>query len=87
MRGDEPLVIQQRAGHRNFDTTQGYIVLAEAVRHGFGKPFPCLRGALIHTSIVNRTHESHEPTTMRNLSSSSSYLQRGGRDSNPRPPA
>lgn len=35
VRGDEPLKIQQRAGHTDFQTTQGYIREAEAVRHGF----------------------------------------------------
>ncbi|MGD0679646.1 MAG: site-specific integrase [Polyangiaceae bacterium] len=46
IRGDDPLRIQQRAGHEDFTTTQGYIREAEAVRDGFGEVFPSLRGLL-----------------------------------------
>jgi integrase len=46
VRGDDPLKIQQRAGHTDFATTQGYIRLAEAVREGFGEPFPVLPESL-----------------------------------------
>lgn len=42
VRGDDPLRIQQRAGHEGFATTQGYIREAEAVRGGFGEVFPPL---------------------------------------------
>lgn len=42
VRGDEPLRIMQRAGHEDFATTQIYIRTAEAVRDGFGAPFPPL---------------------------------------------
>jgi integrase len=47
IRGDEPLKIQQRAGHSDFKTTQGYIRTAESVREGFGKPFPSLPDTLL----------------------------------------
>ncbi len=47
VRGDEPLKIMQRAGHENFSTTQGYIRTAEAVRAGFGEPFPPLPDCLL----------------------------------------
>jgi len=47
IRGDDPLKIQQRAGHEDFKTTQGYIRTAEAVREGFGLPFPALPDTLI----------------------------------------
>ena len=40
VRGDDPLKIMQRAGHADFKTTQGYVREAEAVREGFGEPFP-----------------------------------------------
>jgi integrase len=42
VRGDDPLKIMQRAGHVDFATTQGYIREAEAIREGFGVPFPPL---------------------------------------------
>ena len=43
VRGDGALKIQRRAGHTDFKTTSGYIATAEAVREGFGEPFPVLR--------------------------------------------
>jgi integrase len=48
VRGDEPLRIQQRAGHRNFGTTQQYIREAEHLRTGFGDPFPPLPYAVLY---------------------------------------
>ena len=48
VRGDEPLRIMQRAGHRDFSTTQGYIREAENLREAnFGEPFPPLPAALL----------------------------------------
>jgi integrase len=47
IRGDDPLKIQQRAGHVDFNTTQGYIRTAESVREGFGLPFPRLPETLL----------------------------------------
>lgn len=49
VRGDAPLVIQQRAGHAMFSTTEGYIREAEhvAAGGGFGRPFPALPGRLL----------------------------------------
>ena len=47
IRGDDPLKIQQRAGHVDFNTTQGYIRTAESVRDGFGLPFPRLPETLL----------------------------------------
>jgi hypothetical protein len=47
IRGDDPLRIQQRAGHEDFKTTQGYIREAEAVREGFGEVFPVLPSSLL----------------------------------------
>ncbi len=47
IRGDDPLKIQQRAGHRTFATTQGYIREAEVLREGFGKVFPELPERLV----------------------------------------
>ena len=42
VRGDDPLRIKQRAGHRSFSTTEGYIREAENLTRGFGEPFPSL---------------------------------------------
>jgi hypothetical protein len=47
VRGDDPLKIKQRAGHATFSTTEGYIREAEAVREGFGEPFPALPASLL----------------------------------------
>jgi integrase len=47
VRGDDPLKIMSRAGHRAFQTTQGYIREAESLRQGFGVPFPPLPEALM----------------------------------------
>jgi len=55
VRGDEPLKIQQRAGHTDFQTTQGYIRLADDVGEGFGVPFPVIpRGLLSDTGSLHR---------------------------------
>jgi hypothetical protein len=47
VRGDDPLKIKQRCGHRTFSTTELYVRDAEAVREGFGDPFPALPAALL----------------------------------------
>lgn len=47
VRGDDPLKIKQRAGHTTFQTTEGYIREAEAIREGFGAVFPPLPAALL----------------------------------------
>jgi integrase len=78
IRGDDPLKIQHRAGHTDFETTQRYIRMAEAVREGFGVVFPHLPGAL-----VSHASNAHGVVTQRNTIGK----LRGGRDSNPRPPA
>ncbi len=67
VRGDDALKIQQRAGHTDFDTTQGYIRIAEAAREGFGDPFPALPSSVIGG---NRSPESlHRSVSERNFSS------------------
>lgn len=40
VRGDEPLRIQQRAGHTDLQTTLGYIREVEVFHDGFGRSFP-----------------------------------------------
>lgn len=61
VRGDEPLRIQHRLGHTDFNTTRGYIVEAENAREGFGMPFEPLPEGLLegisHASFA-RGHAS-----------------------------
>jgi integrase len=40
VRGDDPLRIKQRCGHKGFATTEIYIREAENLAEGFGEPFP-----------------------------------------------
>jgi hypothetical protein len=51
VRGDDPLKIQHRAGHKDFKTTQGYIREVEHLREGFGTPFPTLPADLVSSGI------------------------------------
>ena len=74
VRGDSPLTIQQRLGHKSFTTTQGYIVEADARRHGFGEPFPTLPEALSgggfdHQSITSWPRACAPPERFTNLAS------------------
>ena len=65
-------------GPHGFQPAQSYIATAEAVREGFEGPFPVL------PVFENRSPESsHHLSADGNRSGN----QRGGRDSNPRPPA
>jgi hypothetical protein len=48
--GDDPLRIKQRAGHKSFSTTEGYIREAENLHEGFGVPFPPLPADLVTVS-------------------------------------
>ena len=48
--GEDPLRIKQRAGHRSFSTTEGYIREAENLRVGFGEPFPTLPPTLVQSN-------------------------------------
>ena len=52
-RGDDPLRIKQRAGHRSFSTTEGYIREAENLREGFGEVFPPLPESLFGDAEVS----------------------------------
>jgi integrase len=82
VRGDDPLKIKQRAGHTTFSTTEIYIREAEAVREGFGDVFPALPAELLGLDPVRPGTNLGERNTGKTSGS-----QRGGRDSNPRPPA
>lgn len=47
VRGDAPLQIMYRAGHKDLETTLDYVRLADGVRGSFGVPFPPLPEALL----------------------------------------
>ena len=66
IRGDDPLKIMQRAGHADFQTTQGYIREAEAVRAGFGDVFPVLPLSLWEGG-VSSGNRPDEPQTLGNM--------------------
>jgi hypothetical protein len=54
VRGDDPLKIMQRCGHRDYGTTLRYVREAEAVRDGFGDPFPALPQCLLESPWPSR---------------------------------
>ena len=58
IRGDDPLKIQQRAGHRTFEMTQKYIRTAEAVGEVIGATFPQLPDCL----VAGRYRQSIRPS-------------------------
>jgi integrase len=97
VRGDDPLKIKQRAGHRSFSTTEGYIRTAEELREGFGEVFPALPlfwaadGNPSATSLGGLAQVAGQVARSGRRASRNQQKQgvfwRGGRDSNPRPPA
>jgi integrase len=84
---DAPLAIKRVLGHRRFETTEIYIRQADAVRGGFGEVFPPLPACLLGLGggSLARVWPVAKPTVPIWLKTSASG--RGGRDSNPRPPA
>lgn len=60
LRGDEPLVIQGRAGHKDFATTQRYLREAESLGQDAGEPFPPLPAELI-TRVSDEPRNEIEP--------------------------
>jgi integrase len=66
VRGDDPLKIKQRAGHATFSTTEIYIREAEAVREGFGEPFPPLPECLIGSVTVRDCGGTDAPIWLKN---------------------
>lgn len=73
VRADEPLRIKQRAGHRTFGTTEGYIREAENLAVGFGEPFPELPADLTDPAgfgsfgFVSEFRYRQTPQTSRDL--------------------
>ncbi len=54
LRGDEPRVIQQEAGHEKYATTEGYVRAARLYRGKVGEPFPTLPPDVVDPSAVSR---------------------------------
>ncbi len=75
--GTEPLRVQQRAGHKNFGTTQGYIRTAEELGVSVGEPFPTLPASLVDPLL---DPVSEEPSQVCEVARDSGRPQR---DSNP----
>lgn len=82
VRGDDPLRIKQRAGHKAFSTTEGYVREAENLREGFGEPFPTLPAELTAISASISAFGVARPTAQPNFPESK--WSNGG--SNPGPP-
>jgi hypothetical protein len=77
--GTEHVRIMQRAGHKNFSTTQGYIREAEAVGLNVGTPFPPLPVSLLQSSNESSTvDDSIDGPALKKLKT-----KRPQRDSNP----
>ena len=70
VRGDQPLSIKQRAGHRSFSTTEIYIREAENLSHGFGETFPELPNELTESfGLVSvRLGSKHQETSVKQWS-------------------
>ena len=89
VRGDEPLKIQQRAGHTDFETTQRYIRLSETIREGFVDPFPALPSELFETSSdegfrsPNSLHQAVSKQTSSSFSGADGTRTRGLRRDRP----
>ena len=62
VRGDDPHKIMHRCGHKSFTTTMLYVREGEAVRDGFGDPFPALPACLLE-SPRNRPGRFSGPLT------------------------
>jgi hypothetical protein len=77
--GEEPLRIKQRAGHRTFSTTEGYIREAENLRSGFGEVFPALPADLAPSA----EEPTQEPTETPNQAVSSEIPSGEKGDSKP----
>jgi integrase len=73
----EHVRIMQRAGHRNFSTTQGYIREAEAVGLDIGAPFPTLPATLLksrESSTAEAIKSSQQSSQARARSRSSTIF-------------
>jgi integrase len=62
VRGDDPLKIMSRAGHSDFQTTQIYIRIAEALREGFGDVIPAIPLSLLQPESSGESSEEPPST-------------------------
>jgi hypothetical protein len=84
---DEPLKIMQRCGHAAVSTMELCIREAEALREGFGEAFPALPDDLLGIGGGTLDTNMAMAKIRGPIWPTSSHSERGGRDSNPRPPA
>src|SRR4051812_21079730 len=90
VRNDPKFELQVDAGHAQFSTTEEYLRLAGARRSGFGSPFPELPEGLLESGDPRESLElGPDNIVLGFVPRDANYpkLLRGGRDSNPRPPA
>jgi len=78
VRGETAEKIMQRVGHEDWDTMKKYLRTAEALAVAFGEVFPALPPGLLGAGV---------PSALSPFLPNLPKQQRGGRDSNPRPPA
>lgn len=85
IRGDEPLKIMHRAGHKDLATTMGYVREAENLRAGFGVVFPPLPASLTDPPAAQRMSQgtSHGAGPRPKTPAKQARFGFGVRDSNP----
>ena len=83
IRGDEPLRIMHRAGHKDLTTTMGYVREAENLRAGFGTVFPPLPSSLLRAPRMSQGMSQGAGPRQRRPSKQA-VVRFGVRDSNPR---
>lgn len=82
VRGDEPLKIMHRLGHKNMSTTMIYVREAEQIAEGFGDPFPPLPASLLGVTARGDSLAGNGQRIGQRRRKSSESLS-GTRDSNP----
>jgi integrase len=82
VRGDSPALVMNRVGHEDWETMKKYLRQAEALVQGFGEVFPALPSSLVGGAVLTSFRPEFRPKR-----GNSAESLRGGRDSNPRPPA
>ncbi|HVX93661.1 MAG TPA: site-specific integrase, partial [Polyangia bacterium] len=78
LRGDEPLAIQQRAGHADFATTQRYLREAETLGHDAGEPFPALPEDLLGGATEPLGSQASPPDSSAESSSGGLSIEKDG---------
>jgi integrase len=88
VRGDNHVAIKTQAGHESFETTLGYVAVADALRSGFGVPFPALPASLWVRSVGDGTdpgpdENGYRAATETRTSGFPAAIECPRRDSNP----